>query len=76
MTLSSGELSALSGSFIMMTATATAKTRRILQSQVPEIRKWQNLISPPLRDNVLIFIPPPEVVPSSVSVLLAPLLKI
>ena len=61
MTLTSGELSALSGSFLMMTATATAKTRRLLQSQVPEVCKWNNLISPPLRDNVLMIIP--EILP-------------
>ena len=72
MTLTSGELSALSGSFLMMTATATAKTRRLLQSQVPEVCKWNNLISPPLRDNVLMIIPPIEILPSNVSVLLAP----
>ena len=59
MSLMSGELSGLSGSFLMMTATATPATRRILQSQMPEIKKWTNLLSPPLRTNVQILIPPP-----------------
>ena len=72
MALSSGELSGLGGKFIMMTATATPKTIRVLKNQLPEITKWRNLISPPLRRNVVTIVPPPEVLSSKVEVLLAP----
>ena len=56
----------------MMTATATPKTIRVLKNQLPEITKWRNLISPPLRRNVVTIVPPPEVLSSKVEVLLAP----
>ena len=72
MTLTSGELSGLSGCFLIMTATATMKTRRLLLSQIPEVHNWKNLLSPPLRDNVLLVIPPPDLLSSNMSVLLAP----
>ena len=72
MALSSGELSGLGGKFIMMMATATPKTIRVLKNQLPEITKWRNLISPPLRRNVVTIVPPPEVLSSKVEVLLAP----
>ena len=75
MSLMSGELSGLSGSFLMMTATATPATRRILQSQIPEIKKWTNLLSPPLRTNVQILIPPPDSISSKVEVILAPFIQ-
>ena len=56
----------------MMTATATPKTIRVLKNQLPEITKWRNLISPPLRRKVVTIVPPPEVLSSKVEVLLAP----
>ena len=75
MTLTSGELSGLSGCFLIMTATATMKTRRLLLSQIPEVHNWRNLLSPPLRDNVLLVIPPPEMLSSNLSVLLTPFVE-
>ena len=56
----------------MMTATATPKTIRILESQLPEISKWRYLLSPPLRKNVVTIVPPPEALSNKVEVLLEP----
>ena len=72
MNLSSGELSALEGSTLMMTATASTATVRILQNQFPEILKWTNLLNSPMRSNVTLIIPPPDILPSSPEVILAP----
>ena len=75
MELSTGELSGLEGSLLMMTATATPKTMRVLQSQFPEIAKWKNLLSPPLRQNVVLLVPPPETLSSKLEVLLSPFVQ-
>ena len=75
MSLTTGELSGISGCFLLMTATATLKTRRMLLSQIPEVRKWKHLISPPIRDNVLLVIPPPEMLSSNLSILLTPFIN-
>ena len=56
----------------MMTATATPKTIRILESQLPEISKWRYLLNPPLRKNVVTIVPPPEALSNKVEVLLEP----
>ena len=72
MDLSTGDLSNIEGCMLLMTATASATTLRLLQNQFPEIRKWQNLLNPPLRDNVTLVIPPPKILSSSPDVLLAP----
>ena len=72
MTLTSGELSGLTGCFLLMTATATTKTRKLLQNQLTEIKQWKNMIEPPLRENVLLVIPPPEILSTSYTKLLAP----
>ena len=72
MSLHTGELSAISGCFLMMTATSTPKTRRIIQAQLPEISKWVNLLSVPLRPNVTVLVPPPDSISSKVEVTLAP----
>ena len=74
MSLTSGELSGLEGSLLMMTATATPRTMRVLQSQVPEITNWRCILTPPLRENVTFLIPPPDILPSKVETLLAPFL--
>ena len=75
MSLASGELSGIDGPFLMMTATATSTTIRLLQSQLPEIRNWKNILLSPLRKNVTFIVPPPEILPSNIEVLLAPFLK-
>ena len=72
MALSSGELSGISGSMLMMTATATPKTIRLLFSQMPEITNWRTILNSPMRDNVTFLIPPPMVLPTNIEFLLAP----
>ena len=62
MELSSGELSGLGGKLLMMTATATKKTLRILQDQFPEVKKWKNILNLPIRKNVTLVVPPTEIV--------------
>ena len=56
----------------MMTATASSLTLRLLKSQFPEISNWQNLLTPPLRGNVTIVVPPPEIVSKRLEVSLEP----
>ena len=75
MCISSGEISGLSGKVLLMTATATQKTIRVLKSQLPEISKWRNLIHSPLRTNCVNIVPPPEILSSKLEVLLAPFVK-
>ena len=58
-----------------MTATATKKTIRILQNQLPEISNWNNLLSLPTRENVVMIVPPPENLSSKVEVLLEPFIR-
>ena len=72
MALSTGELSGLGGSILMMTATATPKTQRVLQNQFPEIGKWKTLLNLPLRQNVTVIVPPTELISSKVEITLAP----
>ena len=76
MSLSSGELSSLGGSVLMMTATATSKTMRILKSQFPEIKKWINILNSPARKNITIIVPPPKILSSSVDTLLEPFMRL
>ena len=60
MELSTGELCALGGKLLMMTATATKITMRILKEQFPEVKKWRNILNSPMRSNVAIIVPPPK----------------
>ena len=75
MALSSGELSSLGGKLLLMTATATKKTMRVLQEQFPEVSKWSLLLHLPLRNNVTILVPPPQQIPSNFEATLAPFVK-
>ena len=72
MALSSGELSALSGSLLLMTATATSKTIRLLMDQLPEVRKWNFILNSPIREGITIIVPPPEVISPKFEVSLLP----
>ena len=72
MALSTGELSALGGKLVLMTATATKKTLRMLQDQLPEVSKWKMILSLPLRNNVTILVPPPYKISSKFEKTLAP----
>ena len=56
----------------MMTATASPPTLRLLQNQFPEILRWKNLLSTPLRTNVTMIVPPPEIVSPKIEFSLAP----
>ena len=58
----------------MMTATATAKTLRLLKDQFPEISKWKTILNSSLRENVTQVVPPPEILPSNLENLLEPFL--
>ena len=75
MALSSGELSALDGTILMMTATATTSTIKILKSQMPEITHWRMMLSSPLRKKVAIIVPPPDILSSKLEILLAPFIE-
>ena len=75
MELLSGEVSGFGCKTLMMTATATNKTIRVLQNQLPEISNWTNLLSLPTRENVVMIVPPPEELSSKVEVLLEPFIK-
>ena len=75
MALSTGELSSLGGKLLMMTATATRKTIRILKDQFPEIRNWKNILHSPLRSNVTIVAPPPGMISKNIEVSFAPFIK-
>ena len=75
MNLSSGELSALEGSTLMMTATASTATVRILQNQFPEIVKWRLILNLPLRSNVTIVVPPPSLLASGFESTLVPFIN-
>ena len=72
MALSSGELSGLCGKLLLMTATATKKTLRVLQDQFPEISKWSLVLNLPVRSNVTILVPPPQMIPTNYEHTLAP----
>ena len=75
MALSTGELSGLAGKLLMMTATATKKTMRVLQDQFPEVSQWKLVLNLPLRKNVTLLVPPPELVSSSFERTLAPFIN-
>ena len=75
MELSTGELSGLGGSILMMTATATMRTLRVLKEQFPEIRKWTTVLHSPMRENVTMVVPPPDVLSPKVEILLDPFIK-
>ena len=75
MELSTGELSSLGGSILMMTATATMRTLRVLKEQFPEIRKWTTVLHSPMRENVTMVVPPPDVLSPKVEILLDPFIK-
>ena len=75
MALSTGELSGLGGKLLLMTATATKKTMRILQDQFPEVTKWKTILNLPFRSNVTMLVPPPETVSSKFEETLDPFIK-
>ena len=75
MALSTGELSSIHGKMLMMTATATRKTIRILKDQLPEISKWKMVLNLPIRNNVTILIPPVESISPKFETTLAPFIK-
>ena len=72
MALSTGELSALEGKLMLMSATATKKTMRVLQNQFPEVTKWKMVLNLPLRRNVTILVPPPEMISTKFETILIP----
>ena len=75
MELASGELSGIGGKFILMTATASSSTRRLLMNQLPELKNWEVILNSPMRDNVSIIVPSPEKVSSKFEVILEPFVK-
>ena len=75
MLLSTGELSAIGGSILMMTATASPRTIRILKAQFSEVSNWKMLLSSPLRSNVTFLIPPSHTISNDFEVSLAPYIK-
>ena len=72
MALSTGELASLDGKLILLTATATQKTLRILKDQFPEVSKWKTILNLPVRKNVTIVVPPPEIVSTKFEKTLSP----
>ena len=75
MALSTGELSGLSGGLLLMTATATKKTIRVLQDQFPEVSRWKLILNTPFRSNVTILVPPPNIISSHFETTLAPFIN-
>ena len=75
MALASGELSAIGGKMVLMTATATLKTVRLLLDQMPEIRKWKMIMNSPLRESLSIMVPPPEILSPKFEVSLQPFIS-
>ena len=72
MALSSGEMSAIGGSMLLMTATATSRTVRLLMDELPEVKKWNLILNSPLREGVTIVIPPTELLSTKFEVSLEP----
>ena len=72
MALASGELSGIGGKMLLMTATATSKTIRLLMDQLPEIKKWNLILNSPFRPNVTILVPPPDILSPKFEVALEP----
>ena len=75
MALSTGELSSLGGRLLLMTATATRKTIRIMQDQFPEVSKWKTVLNLSTRKNVTIVVPPPDLISSNFVTILIPFIK-
>ena len=72
MELASGELSGIGGKLLFMTATATSKTIRVLMDQLPERKNWEVILNNPMRDNVTIVVPTPDMISSKYEEALAP----
>ena len=72
MELASGELSGIKGKVLCMTATATSQTIRLLMEQLPELKNWEVILHSPLRSNVTLVIPTPEILSSSYQTSLEP----
>ena len=72
MALSTGELCGLGGKLLIMTATATTRTVRILKNQFPEITSWKTILNLPYRQNITILVPPSEEIPSRFEIVLEP----
>ena len=72
MALSSGEMSAIGGSMLLMTATATSRTVRLLMDELPEVKKWNLILNSPLKEGVTIVIPPTELLSPKFEVSLEP----
>ena len=75
MALSTGELSSLGGKLLLMTATATRRTMRILQDQFPEVVRWEKILNLPIRKNVTIVVPPPDLISPNFIVTLSPFVE-
>ena len=75
MALSSGQLSGLGGQLLLMTATATSKTIRLLMDQMPEITNWKLMFNSPFCENVTILVPPPESLSAKFEVVLEPFIS-
>ena len=72
MELASGELSGIGGKLLFMTATATSKTIRVLMDQLPERKNWEVILNNPMRENVTIVVPTPDIISSNYEEALAP----
>ena len=72
MSLTSGHLSAIGGKMLLMTATATRTTIRLLLDQLPEIRKWKMILNSPVRAGISIIVPPPDILSPKFEVSLQP----
>ena len=75
MALTSGELSGLGGTVLFMTATATSKTIRLLMDQLPEVKKWDFILNSPVRSNITMLVPPPDLLSSKFEVALVPFIE-
>ena len=75
MSLASGQLSAIGGNLLLMTATATAQTRRLLMDQLPGIRKWNFILHSPMREDITIVVPTPDAVSPRFEVALEPFVE-
>ena len=75
MNLFTGDLSSIEGAMLLMTATASSSTVRILKSQFPEIKGWHMIMNAPLRDNVTLVIPPRDIISGDLETSLAPFIE-
>ena len=46
-----------------------------MKFQFPEVKKWKNILNNPLRSNVSIIVPPPNIVNSKIEITLEPFIK-